>query len=711
MLPVSGSILLNGRIIQILAIVHSHQDGERSLLISPDFALCPACRSDIHQTDNRRYRYAFTTCTLCGPRLSIITQLPYDRPHTSMETYKMCDSCQSEYDNPKDRRYYSQTNSCEQCGIQLALYDQQQKLVSHHQETIFNEVVKAWKDDQIVAIKGIGGYLLCCNANSNTAVKKLRERKRRPTKPFALMFPNLESITMVAEIDQAAQNALQSEVAPIVLLPLKETAHQTIVHPTIAPGLNQIGVMLPYTPLYELLLQSFGQPIVASSGNISQSPIIYEDEKALQELSQIADLILINDRDIVIPQDDSVLTFSPMYKHPILLRRSRGLAPSYIPPSPLPDQYILAMGAMLKSTFALLHKQNIYLSQYLGDLEHYDTQLHFEHTLDHFSQLLDTQPELIVVDKHPAYPSTLLGQEIAQQRDCSIISIQHHIAHFGAILGEHDLLEGTEPILGCIWDGTGLGDDQQIWGGEFFVYHDHQFERKLHLSYFDAILGDKMPKEPRLSALSACNGIAPAIPLLEDKFSKTEWQIYQRLLSKEGNIQTSSIGRLFDAVASLVGLADKQSFEGEAAMLLEQQARTYCTDLYRIQQLDTYWSAADIVDKLPTTLLLHRIIDDISKGVAVSKIAATFHNSLAMAIGHIAEQLNLHKIAFSGGVFQNSLLVDLIIHHYHNKYDLYFHKQLSPNDENISFGQLMLAKSNDYVFSNSRKSTIHSGAI
>lgn len=678
-------LIIENKFFDNFQIIHSENVGQKNLLLAPDFGICEDCRQELYEVENRRKNYPFITCTNCGPRYSIIHSLPYDRINTKMDRFPMCHSCKEEYENPLDRRYYSQTNSCPNCAIQLALFNQNNELVTENQEKIIDEVVRFWERGKIVAIKGIGGYLLTCDAKNEAAILELRKRKHRLSKPFALMYPNIESLNDFY-LENEVEQALKNHISPIVLVELKETAKG---FNEIAPALNRVGVMLSYTPLYELLMQKFGKPIVATSGNVSNSPIVFQDEKALSELSEIADFILVNNREIVVPQDDSVIQFSQFKKQKIILRRSRGLAPTYINADlKLPPTSILAMGAMLKSTFSFLHCENVYVSQYLGDLAHFDTQLSYEQTIEHFLKIFNAQPELIIGDKHPEYPSTILGKNLSDKFNISFESIQHHIAHFGAVLGEHNLVHSKEPILGVIWDGTGLGDDGQIWGGEFFKYEKCDFLRCYHFDYFDFILGDKMPKEPRISALSACWDVMGAEDFLKDKFSKTEWQVYSKLLEKNNPLQTSSVGRIFDAVASLLEILDKQTYEGEAAMRLEAMA----TDYFKKHGLDfssSYFQEGAHYYRIPTKSLMTNIVMDLKKGKQKDWIAAKFHFSLMKLVKIVANNLKIKQIAFSGGVFQNGLLVDLILHHLKAEFNLYFHQQLSPNDENISFGQLV----------------------
>lgn len=698
-------------------IIHSETRAQANLLLTPDFALCADCRSELYHISNHRKNYPFITCTHCGPRFSIIHQLPYDRSNTQMDVFQMCMSCSDEYENPLDRRYYSQTNTCPNCAIKLSILNPQADEPEKDQEQLIELVIRYWQEGKIVAIKGIGGYLLTCDAGNKAAISTLRERKHRPSKPFALMYPNIESLPNV-NLHKEAIQALSNQVSPIVLLDCKE-ASTAADFVDVAPGLQHLGIMLPYTPLYDLLLYKFGKPIVATSGNVSHSPIVFQDEKAVVGLSAIADLILSNNRKITVPQDDSVITFSPFTGQRIVLRRARGLAPTYINPDlDWPTQSIIATGAMLKSTFSFLHQGNTYISPYLGDLASFDTQENYKHTLQHFLDLFKTDADIILCDKHPAYPSTQYGENRSKALNIPLKSIQHHMAHFGAVLGENNLIHAKKPVLGVIWDGTGLGNDGQIWGGEFFKYEQYDFLRCYHFDYFDSILGDKMPKEPRISALSACWDVMGAEDFLQHKFNQTEWQVYSHLLKKENTLQTSSVGRIFDAVASLLGIMDQQTYEGEAAMQLETMALQY----FKANGLNfpsSYFMEGAHYYRIPTQSLMTNILMDLQKGKAKDFIAAKFHFSLMKIIKIVANNLKIEKIAFSGGVFQNGLLVDLIQHHLKSDFQLFFHQQLSPNDENISFGQLVCYqieqykkpnfqnKVNEHVLSNSRENKIH----
>jgi len=664
-------------------IVHSQSSTEGELLLTPDFGMCAKCKADIQHPADRRFQYAFTTCTHCGPRYSIIHDLPYDRERTAMAAFEMCPACRAEYDDVEDRRYYSQTNSCPQCAVELSLYDSAQQV--YQAGDMLAATVKAWEAGKIVAIKGIGGYLLTCNAEDRTAIHTLRERKRRPSKPLALMYHDLLIMAEDLEVGAADMVALQQPAAPIVLLTLKSDPLSAIPFEEVAPGLSRVGAMLPYTPLYDMLLRQFGRPIVATSGNLSGSPIIYENDKAVEYLSPIADLILANNRDIVVPQDDSVLNHTPMQRQPIVMRRSRGLAPNTL--QQVGEATLLATGASLKSSFAYAAHRNVYLSQYLGDTENYESQRSYEGVLQHFLQLFGKQPEAVACDLHPAYFSTQKAEALAKEWAVPLVKVQHHIAHFYALLGEHQLLDDPAPMLGFIWDGTGLGDDGQVWGGECFRYEKGKVHRHSHVDYFDFVLGDKMPKEPRISALAIAHSLPEAQSILQPLFTEAEWGIYHKLLQQGNHLQSSSVGRLFDAAAALLLDIGRQSYEGEAAMRLEAQAHHYFRMNFPRREL-SYLNEQELPAHFPR-FLLRQLLKGKAAGIETPVLSARFHLTLADYVGRVAEQSGVERLGFSGGVFQNAWLVDLIQRFWKGQFELYFHSSLPPNDENVAFGQLM----------------------
>ncbi|MFT3846268.1 MAG: carbamoyltransferase HypF [Lacibacter sp.] len=668
------------------SIRESEENLHPSLMITPDFGLCDECRHELSEHKNRRYHYPFTTCTKCGPRYSIITSLPYDRPNTTMAGYEQCWQCKKEYHNPAHRRYYSQTNSCSTCGIPMHLYNSDGEHVCDDYECIMVMIKDALDNGHIIAVKGIGGYLLMADATNHLTINTLRERKQRPSKPLAILYPSLKIAEKDVVITDKEREALQSIEAPIVLCKLQDHPSTGLCTEQAAPGLNKIGVMLPYTPLLALIADAFHKPLIATSGNISGAPIIYNDEQALEYLGEIADFVVTYDREIVVPQDDSVIQFSPMYQQKIILRRSRGYAPNFYPaPFEKNETQVIAMGAELKGSFALLQQNRCYISQYLGDQGSYDAQLSYKQTLEHLGKLLRFEADLCVVDKHPGYNVTENGKNYAAENALPFVEVQHHEAHFAAVLAENSLHETDEQILGVIWDGTGFGNDENIWGGEMFLFRNKRFDRYAHINYFPVLMGDKMAKEPRLSALSVCHYFNEALPLLEDKFSKTEWAHYRNTLQYSNRfVYTSSMGRLLDGIASLLDIADISSYEGEAAMKLEALALQCQEPVNNWYELKLF---KNIIYFKP---LLEQVVNDLKQKVSKEVIAYKVHLSLAKLVERAAINSGVKKIAFSGGVMQNALLVDLLNGTLKNNFDLYFHKQLSPNDECISFGQLAM---------------------
>lgn len=657
-------------------ITESKEDEIGSVRISPDFAICESCKQELQNKEDRRFQYAFITCTKCGPRYSVIKKLPYDRIRTSMSKFSMCESCDTEYVNPQNRRFFSQTNSCKECGIEMKYFDHQQNEISSQPDEIFKKLNEDIKNQKIIAIKGIGGYLLLCDATHSDVINKLRERKQRPHKPFALLFKDTEHVEKYAWCSKNEKEVLTGPESPILLLSARMGTDLELK--AVSPNLNRIGVMIPYAPLLQLIMDRLEIPLVATSGNLSGSPIIYDDETALNELSRFADFILTNNREIVVPQDDSVLQVSHAGQK-IFLRRSRGYAPSYFGNHPTLPENWLALGADVKGTFSFTKNKHIYISQFLGNMESIDSREAFEKTLAHLSQVTGLKPKNIMADLHPGYFS---NQRVKQSSMDKISFIQHHKAHFGAILMEKDLLKSHEGILGVVWDGTGLGEDNNIWGGEFFSYFNYHFDRVYQMKYVPHILNDKMSREPRISALSFFSIINQS-HLIQDKFNNNEWKIYRKQLELE-TLKTSSMGRLFDAVACLLGLIDKATFEGQAAMYLESLASTI---EMRFEPYDVQLYG----NQIDTGIILSQIVEELVNGEYKAVIANRFHDTLVEIIKKVAQKGYFKKIAFTGGVFQNKLLVDKIIYQLSSDFTLYFHDEISANDENISFGQLAVA--------------------
>lgn len=657
-------------------IVPSHGSAQIDIPLTPDFAICQSCKAELRAPNNRRFGYPFTTCTNCGPRYAITTKFPFEREHTTVHEFEMCAHCQSEYEDPRDRRFHSQTNTCAECGIQLRMTDSEGLDLKIEQSEIIAKAAQVILDGSIVAIKNTNGYLLCCDANNAETIAKLRQRKKRPTKPFALLYPSLDAIKSWFLLSEHEESALLSPIAPIVVLNPKGVL--PLSKERIAPGLNRLGIMLPSSGLLTLLMDELQIPIVATSGNIHGSPIISAEAEATELLSGVADHFVHHNLEISFPQDDSVIQFAGSQR--IVLRRSRGMAPNYLSQVHITEEHILGMGAHLKGTFTFLPNRHTYVSPYFGNLDNYGVGLRYRKSLNQFQELFSAAPETILIDRHPNYESGILGRELAEKLNAEQYEIQHHEAHFASVLGEHQLFESKEKILGVIWDGTGLGDDGAIWGGEFFAYSNGIIERVNHFEYFDCIAGNKMAQEPRLSLLSALPESHKEIA--KSKFSESEWRVYQKILPKN-TLQTSSVGRIFDAVASLLDIIDVTTYEGEAAMLLQAVAEEYHGN-DRIDFLE-----GQSYDTIPTRTLLTSILKALEEGVSKPRIASSFLQTLVFVITRYAKQNNFSCIACSGGVFQNSELVSALIHLTSEaNIELKLNRFLSCNDENISFGQV-----------------------
>jgi hydrogenase maturation protein HypF len=670
------------------SILQSAQATTPNLWITPDLSICPACQNELNDPADRRYHYPFITCTQCGPRYSVMRALPFERHFTSMEAFRFCPECNHEFNNPADRRFYAQTMSCPACGIQMEWRDGNGVRIDATQEAIIERAAKALNDGAIVAVKGIGGFLLMADASNSQTIQRLRARKQRPAKPFAIMYPSLETLSNDTGLSQRAIDLLTSTAAPIVLLPVSHAMREKVDIDGLAPGLDKLGIMLPYAPLLYLLAKSVGRPLIATSGNVSGAPISFTNEDALTSLKGICDFFLLHNRDIVAPQDDSVVSIPLEPYPPILLRRSRGWAPACPFIKTRSEKSILATGALMKSSFAIAHHQQVYASQYLGNTDSYEAQQAYRHTLAHLQQLLHMEPEVILADAHPQYFTTQLAVKMAEVKKFPLVQVQHHKAHFAAILGEQNITHTDSGIVGVVWDGTGLGDDGQSWGGEFFGYRQNTITRENHFSYFPYLLGDKMAREPRLSALAALYGNETATRELEQHFTPSEWKLYHQMLQDYKGVNTCSVGRIFDAAACIILGINTQSYEGEAAMRLEALANSWCKD-HGLAIEETYLPELNPNEIISVDALLVGIQQDLAHRKPAAFVAAKFHASLARFADNIATHLNALQICFSGGVFQNTLLVNMIINQCSKKYQLHFHSLLSPNDENISFGQLI----------------------
>ncbi|SFC31628.1 hydrogenase maturation protein HypF [Flexibacter flexilis DSM 6793] len=644
-----------------------------NLPLTPDFAQCAQCAAQMLDPHDRRYFYPFTCCTQCGTRYAITEKYPFERENTSLATFKMCATCQTEYDSPEDVRFHAQTNSCPDCGIKFWLTDNFGKILTQENQEVFGQAAKALSEGKILAVKNTSGYLLLCDATSVQAVQQLRERKRRPTKPLAVLFPDLAQLRQHVYLSEKAAAHIGSAEAPIVVAEVKNKG--AIALQEVAPNMDTLGCMLPYSGILKLLATQLNRPLVATSGNLHGSPVCADAPEAFEKLSGIADLFIHHDLPVRHSQDDSVIRFTPKYDIKLVYRRARGLAPSnYFEPTQnkVDNTKILCLGSDLKSSVSLQPNSHSYTSEYLGDLGNYETFQRFEATLSSYAETFSLKPDVIVHDLHPLYQSRQAIEPLQQRFPAARLhAVQHHEAHFAAILGEKNSWENK--VLGVIWDGTGYGTDAAIWGGEFFLYEKRKISRAAHLNYFIWILGDKMAKNPKISAYAILGDA-----LGQENFEANEQRIYARQREQKA-VQTSSVGRLFDAAAYVLGFERTVFFEGEAAMYVEQLAKMCGTDAKNVY--------LDSEDFLSGEKLLANMRTALGHGASRAEVAAGFHWSLAKMIQKVAVQQGATHIAFSGGVFQNAYLVDCIAQKM-NDLTLSWHEHLPANDENISYGQL-----------------------
>lgn len=663
--------------------------GEKTVVVLPDIATCPACLGDIFDPKNRRYRYPFTNCTNCGPRFTIIEALPYDRPATTMKKFAMCPDCEREYRDPANRRFHAQPNACPQCGPKLEFWDWNGTPVGERDEAL-QAAATAIRSGQIVAMKGIGGFHLLADARDDAAIKTLRERKHREEKPFAVMYPRLFSVRCDCEVNEAEERLLGSPESPIVLLQRKPHSRSGLSR-LVAPHNPCIGAILPYTPLHHLLLEALDFPVVATSGNLSDEPICIDEREAIERLHGIADCFLVHNRPIVRHADDSIVRV--VAGRELVLRRARGFAPlpvfcqRELPP-------VLAVGAHQKNTIAASVRTQIFVSQHIGDLETQEAYSAFDRVIGSFKKLYEFSPRAIACDLHPNYMST----EYAHRAGVATVEVQHHYAHVLACMAENEL---EPPVLGISWDGSGYGTDGTVWGGEFLWVNERGFERAAHLRTFGLPGSEKAVKEPRRSALGALHELfgedvtrENGLPTLR-AFTPTELKSIAGMLEHGLNCpRTSSAGRLFDAVASLLDVRQTVRFEGQAAMELEALASGIETDeQYALKT--TRMGRPIVLDWGP---MIAGIRTDVHYGVAPAVIARKFHNTLVAMMLYAAKQVfadrngEEQRIALTGGCFQNKLLTELAIRRLTNAgYRVYWHQRLPPNDGGISVGQIMAA--------------------
>ncbi|MFQ3535606.1 MAG: carbamoyltransferase HypF [Aggregatilineales bacterium] len=675
------------------AIRHSRAEGDRTALILPDLATCPDCLRELFDPSDRRYRYPFINCTHCGPRYSVILSLPYDRPNTTMRAFTLCSECRQEYQSPLDRRFHAQPTACPRCGPQLAAWSAGGDQLAVRDEALYL-AEEALRDGQIVALKGLGGFQLLCDARSAEAVRRLRARKRRPEKPFAVMLPDLEMARRLCCVDEEEAALLTSAAAPIVLLRLRSAE----LAEAVAPHNPFLGAMLPYTPLHHLLMRDLGFPIVATSGNLSGEPICTDEHEALARLGAIADLFLVHDRPIARAVDDSVAYV--VLGKPLILRRARGYAPLPAPSdAPLPP--LIAVGAHQKNTLCVAEGERIILSQHIGDLDSAESERAFSQTLSDLAQLYAVQPRLIVCDAHPDYLSTRHAEQLAAERGVPLVQVQHHYAHALACMAENAI---EPPFLAVTWDGTGYGADGTIWGGEFLQVTAESFVRVATWQAFPLIGGEAAAREPRRSALGALwamyGGRLPEslynLPSLR-AFTPSELQLLLQALARSVNAPlTSSVGRLFDAVASLLDLSQRMSFEGQAAMRLEFAALAAAqnTDESYPFEVTTITTAnGQAVRIIGYARIFEAIMDDLRRGISVVSIARRFHQTLCAAIVAQARATGLERVALCGGCFQNRfLLTNAAAALRQASFLPFWSAQVPPNDGGIAYGQAIAAR-------------------
>ncbi len=665
-------------------------------LVSPDIATCTDCLHEMFDPRDRRYSYPFINCTNCGPRFTIIKDIPYDRPKTTMRKFPMCPDCQAEYEDPTDRRFHAQPNACPVCGPHIWLTEESQAqtepaLARPQDAEVIAEASHLLEAGRIVALKGLGGFHLACDATNTAAVQRLRERKHRPHKPFALMMSSMEEIRKHCWVSPAEETLLASSASPIVLLHWRDSS--TVVR-GVAPNNRYLGVMLPYTPLHHLLLRRIGRPLVMTSGNLSEEPIAKDNDEAMRRLGTLADDFLFHDRDIYARYDDSVW-FVPLPDHPQPIRRARGYAPHPVRLSSPLDR-ILACGAELKNTFCLTRDQYAFVSQHIGNMENLETLQHFESTVKLYEQLFRAEPRLIACDLHPDYLATRYAKERAAEDDLPLFEIQHHHAHIASCLADNDWPTDGGPVIGVAMDGTGLGSDSRIWGGEFLIADYRTFRRFGHLQYLPLPGGDAATRKPyriTLAYLHQCLGTIPDLPFLS-AVPEEELEIIQRMVDRGINTPlTSSCGRLFDAVTALLNICQETSYEAQAAIELEMAAGD-------LERGGTIYPFTISLDEGAHTIQLHAllkaIVEAVQQGLPRHKVGAAFHNTLTQMIAQMCQLIReegggLNTVALSGGCFQNRQLLRLTVDVLQSLgFDVLLHRQVPCNDGGLSLGQAVI---------------------
>ena len=662
-------------------IRHSKGDKGKYVKISPDISLCDDCLAELFDPADRRYRYPFINCTNCGPRFTIVKDIPYDRENTTMQSFRMCPLCQAEYEDPTNRRFHAQPNACPVCGPSVTLENLHDKIECGDP---INKAIELMIEGKIVAIKGIGGFHLACDASNDTAVKILRERKRRTFKPFAVMSVNLDRVKEYCIVSDDESRLLQSIQRPIVLL---KKLPEKLISESVAPNNNYVGVMLPYSPLHYVLLDSPLLALVMTSGNISEEPIVVGNNEVKRRLSDLADYFLLHNRDIQMGCDDSVTKV--WNGHQVMLRRSRGYAPHPVDLD-FSMKEILACGGELKNTFCLTKDNHAFISHHIGDLQNVEAYKYYQDSIEYYKKLFRIKPEAIAYDLHPDYLSTRYALE---QNDIKLVGVQHHHAHVVSCMAENGL---NEKVIGVVCDGTGYGTDDAIWGCEFLIADQAGFQRRGHLKYVALPGGDMSTKETYRMAVSYLYSAYGDklfdinIPLFK-RINHKKLAFIKSMIEKGVNAPlTSSCGRLFDAVSSLIGVRDDVSYEAQAAIELEMIADSGVTDVYGYNIITGDEYIIDVGE------VFRGIIFDLNHEVPKGVISAKFHNTVADFIVSMCEKLRIEndikKVALSGGTFQNTYLITEVTRRLTEKeFITYFHKRIPTNDGGLSLGQAVIA--------------------
>ena len=669
------------------SIDDSRAAGAPAVAVSVDVATCADCERELLDPADRRFGYPFINCTNCGPRYTIILSIPYDRASTTMAGFVLCDACRAEYTDPADRRFHAEPVACPACGPQLTLLSAQGEVMAKADDALDLTVVLL-AAGRILAVKGLGGYHLCVDAANVEAVSELRRRKARDDKPFAVMVRDLDEAGRVAHVSAAAEAELGSVRRPIVLVPRQDDSG---LAPRIAPRLPELGLMLPYTPLHTLLLHRFGGPLVMTSGNLSDEPIAHDDADALARLGPMVDAILTHDRPIHIRCDDSVVRARPAGRPVQMLRRSRGYAPSPIPLVLPTNHQVLAVGAELKNTVTVAKGTNLIASHHIGDLEHLAAYRSFLQAVHHLCDLTGVHPEVVAHDLHPEY----LSSKYAADLDLPAVGVQHHHAHIASCLAEH---RRDDRVLGIAFDGTGMGTDGVIWGGEFLVADLEGYERVGHLAAVALPGGVRAIREPWRMALAwARTALGREEAERYGRSVDERWPSILSIIEREDTLRTTSAGRLFDGVAALLGIRPTVTYEAQAAIELEAAAAREPLDAPVADGWESVvTTGADGCAVLDPSPLIARVVAERDRGTAVSEVAAAFHAALGRSVASLARDLaaaaQVGTVALSGGVFQNARLTEIVERELTaSGVDVLVHSRVPPNDGGVSVGQAAVA--------------------